>query len=567
MVIDPSRRRRILLILILSLAGAILLIGWKAFWFLTDDAYISFRYVSNSMLGHGYVWNPPPFRPVEGYTNFLHILILDGLWRAFGVTPPAASNYVSLVFSFLTLVVAASMLLAVRLGERMKPYRLLLLGLVLVGITTNRTYLTWSSSGLETAMFSFFLFLWLYFCVRKPHSGRWFVLSVSSSAVGIYLTRPDGGLFLAATAAILLLTYRRGMLRLGDWPGSLPLLLAPAHLAWRRLTYGEWLPNSYYAKFTSPWPGSGARYALSFVMEYGLWIYIALLAYFLYRSLRSHRASRRSRSATGDGAISERRSGVRQPVPYIKGIVVAAIAIHALYYTFIIGGDHFEYRIYSHFIPLAFVSFAYMLGRLNMRPIYSVVLLVIFILMSWPMQWTHWALTRNLTTREETHTLFVRVSDHWPRALRWYASVFDGQQEWLTQHYVCTRHQEHKINCEFLKTVFPTREEGSRLPKSGYPVFVFGAVGVVSWVLPEINIIDGHGINDYVIARSPVGPGTFRMMGHDRLAPEGYVECFRPNVEIVGPKQVVVRRRERPLTAEEIVECEGRWAARIRLPE
>lgn len=51
--------------------------GWKLFWFMTDDAYIAFRYVSNSMLGLGYVWNPPPFHPVEGYTSFLWVAILD----------------------------------------------------------------------------------------------------------------------------------------------------------------------------------------------------------------------------------------------------------------------------------------------------------------------------------------------------------------------------------------------------------------------------------------------------------------------------------------------------------
>jgi arabinofuranosyltransferase len=44
----------------------ILVVGWKLFWFLTDDAFITFRYASNSILGHGYTWNPPPFRPVEG---------------------------------------------------------------------------------------------------------------------------------------------------------------------------------------------------------------------------------------------------------------------------------------------------------------------------------------------------------------------------------------------------------------------------------------------------------------------------------------------------------------------
>ena len=28
------------------------------------------------------------------------------------------------------------------------------------------------------------------------------------------------------------------------------------------------------------------------------------------------------------------------------------------YYTLRVGGDHFEYRVYAHLVPLAFASFA-----------------------------------------------------------------------------------------------------------------------------------------------------------------------------------------------------------------
>jgi len=74
--------------------------GWRTFWFLTDDAYIAFRYVSNSSLGLGYVWNPPPFRPVEGYTSFLWVVLLDIVWRITGFEPPSvvSQQYLDKVF-------------------------------------------------------------------------------------------------------------------------------------------------------------------------------------------------------------------------------------------------------------------------------------------------------------------------------------------------------------------------------------------------------------------------------------------------------------------------------------
>ena len=69
MRLELNRRERLGLALTGAAALVLLYLGWKLFWFLTDDAYIAFRYVSNAHLGHGYVWNPPPFRPVEGYTS------------------------------------------------------------------------------------------------------------------------------------------------------------------------------------------------------------------------------------------------------------------------------------------------------------------------------------------------------------------------------------------------------------------------------------------------------------------------------------------------------------------
>ena len=55
--------------------------GWREFLFLTDDAFIAFRYASNSLRGFGLVWNPPPFAPVEGYTSFLWVVLLWGHGR------------------------------------------------------------------------------------------------------------------------------------------------------------------------------------------------------------------------------------------------------------------------------------------------------------------------------------------------------------------------------------------------------------------------------------------------------------------------------------------------------
>jgi arabinofuranosyltransferase len=200
------------LIVVVALCG--LYLGWKLFWYLTDDAFIAFRYVSNSILGYGYVWNPPPFKPVEGYTSFLWVLVLDVVWRIFGVMPPDSANWISLGFSYLTLALSMIMFYRFDWNPMLKKFRIWFLILFLGAVLANRTFLAWTSSGLETAMFNFFLIYWVYssYCLN-PASRNW-MWGVSVSTSLVYLTRPDGLLFSAATllmvATVLFLKWREG---------------------------------------------------------------------------------------------------------------------------------------------------------------------------------------------------------------------------------------------------------------------------------------------------------------------------------------------------------------------
>jgi arabinofuranosyltransferase len=158
----------------------------------------------------------------------------------------------------------------------------------------------------------------------------------------------------------------------------------------------------------------------------------------------------------------------------------------------------------------------------------------------------------------------IPIADRFPKIIRWYPRYFDRLQFWLINHHVCMRHQEHKIyHLERLDT-WPTREEGLRLPDEGFPVIQLYSVGVPSWVLPKINIIDLWGLNDYVIARIPVKPGTYRAMAHDRVAPKEYVNCFSPNVRNVPEKGITFFTRVSEFSAENIIACEKKWFNIVR---
>jgi arabinofuranosyltransferase len=524
-------------ILIVAVAAAVTVLGWKLFWFLTDDAYIAFRYVSNSMAGRGLVWNPAPFQPVEGYTSFLWVVLLRLVWGVTGAEPPQAANVLSLLFGLATLGLGVAFIQRMSLPPRVAPWRPVLLALALLGVVTNRTYLAWLSSGLETALFNFLFTWWVYEGTAAAGRDRpAFVARLTLAAALTALCRPDGLLIVAATVFILVIENRSIGSRL---LAAAPLLLVPAHVLWRWHTYGDWLPNTYRAKYSGAWPESGLRYFACFVLEYGIWWWAALLI--LWRS----------------------RLAARAPVNrtnIARATAIAVVVTHFAYYTLVIGGDLFEYRVYSHLILLMFVSAAWLAAQLADRGVMAAALLAGFVLVSYPIPWTHWWASRSVKVqKDEFLTLVQPVAPYFPWPLRPVVAQWDEWQEWLIRHFVCRRQEEQKAFEEELVRRLPSRQEGLAMSWDDRGVLNGASVGVPGWVFPNVAVIDWYGLNDRVIARQgPHAPsGETRRMAHDRAPPPGYVDCFRPNVH-VKEGRVVVEKRDRPLTDEDIRACESR---------
>jgi arabinofuranosyltransferase len=551
------RRRRTLRLapgegraLLLALAACVIAaIGWSVFWFLTDDAFIAFRYASNSRLGFGYTWNPPPFRPVEGYTSFLWVALLDLVWRVAGVEPPASANLLSLFFACGSVLVTALAACRMELTGPMARRRPLAIALVLALVVTNRTFLTWTSSGLETALFNFLTLAWLFIFLYADGAPRTWVFAASLLAALADLARPEGIVFVAATVCGLGLAGREGE---GDGGGrglparhlgfAAPLLIVPAHLLWRRATYAAWLPNTFYAKTTGAWPASGLRYLLSFVMEYSLWITAGVALAWAWSSLRSRDVALAGRDATA------RRLRI--------ACAAFAFLVPFAYYTLIVGGDHFEYRVYSGLVPPLALLTLFCLDRLRWRATIAFPVLVLAMLAALPIPYVHYIATRGLWTRTLTLHMARPIADRFPPPISWYVSIFDRTQAWLIARSVCDRHQEHKVFATYMLGTTPSREQGEQISWDGHPVGVASSPGILAYDLPHVAFIDYLGLNDHVIARSPVVATEPRQMAHERRPPEGYRECFQPNVDLT-----LGRVRPRLLTDDEIRACEDFWWA------
>ncbi len=558
-----SRQRRFsrdhLVFTAILLAGfAALFYGWQVFWFLTDDAFIAFRYISNSIDGLGYVWNPPPFKPVEGYTSFLWVFVLDGVWRLTGIEPPESSNLLALAFSLGTLTLSALMMWKVCSGERLRSWRNLFVALLVLFMVFNRTFLAWSSSGLETGMFTFFFVSWVFVLLCVPQTGPRLVLAGFASAF-LTLTRPDGLLFCAALMGIVVVEILRAAnprdgLRCA-LAALLPLFLVVIHIAWRKSFYGEWLPNTYYAKVSGVSPATGLLYFASFTLEYALWIPLGVLAWLL--AAKSEPLLRALPSVAKPAGFLDwiKRDGV--PIA-----VTGAVLGHFVYYTVIVGGDHFEYRVYNHLIPFSFLGLVWMLSKIDARPAVSTTVAVSLLLFSIPIPWTHWMLTRNLDTRELTYRMSYPVTPAMPGPVKWYGRMFDSAQRSLINQHICMRHQEHKTFHLTYLAKLPTRALGSQISGEENPVVALASVGIPSWVLPNVAVIDVFGLNDYVIARTPLPDNAPRLMAHSRYPPFGYVESFRPNIRLEDGRTRIYERST-PLTSEDIARIEQSWIERI----
>ncbi len=528
---------------VVAIAIAVLVwAGWRLFWFLTDDAYITFRYARNWISGYGPVWNRPPFLPVEGYTSPLWLFVLTAVWRVTGIAPPRVANVLGLWCGYGTLVFLFMLARDMRLPAGLARRRWPLLAIAAATTLANRTFYTWLSSGLETSLFNLCATACIYYglrpqAARSPLWARRFALWASLCM----LTRPDGGVFLVAAAAQVALALRRERPRV--WLGSMwPFALVAAHLVSRRLYYGDWLPNTYYAKTVATWPQAGLRYAGCFLIENGLWVWLLFaVPWVTWRAWRAARAGQLFR-----------------PPP--SSLTWCALLAHVAFFTLIIGGDHFEYRVYSAWLPLAYLSSVFIFAQLSDRVYLVAAGSATVGLLSLPIPWLHWQDTHQLSTRTTTFALRAPLADDFAPPFDRLVSVWDQWQAWLIVRSVGVRHQEHKVYSSFVESFLPPPARRPPLRWKDRPIVAEPCVGVVGWELPEVAVIDLLGLNDYVIARTPVARRGRRHMAHERSAPPGYVDCFDVNVTLEPQK---LTYRPRPLSDDRIRGCERRFRSRL----
>ncbi len=223
---------------LLALAIAALLANLLAFALQNpiDDAFIFFRYARNLVDGHGLVFNPG--EAVEGYTSLTWTLII-ALGMLAGLDPTAVAQGLGALCALGLAAVAWRF--AARLGAGFWG-RLLALTALACLPSLGAT----AANGLESAAFALSAGVLLLLASRDAPPLGLLVLA----GVFALLTRPEG--VLVALGALLwsgIVERRAGRPIASALAGASAIAAAfAAYLLWRHATYGQWLPNTYYAK-------------------------------------------------------------------------------------------------------------------------------------------------------------------------------------------------------------------------------------------------------------------------------------------------------------------------------
>jgi hypothetical protein len=244
--------------------------------FMTDDAFISFRYAKNLVKGLGLVYNAG--ERVEGFTNFLWTILI-ALGMKLNFDPVTFSSTLGIFFYLATLLLYG--VLSFKLHGK-DPGPGFLLPITAIALSLHHDVNVYATGGLETAMFMFLISAGFAVTLLAPSAGG--LIGAGTLFVLAMMTRPDGVVFLAATVIYLLLTRREALKCSALFLTPSVLLFLPYWL-WRFSYYGYFFPNSFYAKSIDlPYYSQGLEYTrLYFTTYYGLALMLILGGFMLWK--------------------------------------------------------------------------------------------------------------------------------------------------------------------------------------------------------------------------------------------------------------------------------------------
>jgi len=316
-----------------------------------DDAFISYRYARNFAAGDGLSFNPGHL--VEGYSSTVFVLLLAAFTAVFGRTPIGGVVF-GVIFQAATAATAAAFLLRFVKPRIFTPMPMF----VVAFLICHPTGVGYAQSGMETSLASFLVVLTAYLAASavgdepaenaapEPTARQTVRRAVSCGVAMLLLalTRPEMLVMFAPVAAWLWLARRTDRVR-RVLAFAAPFVVGyGAFLLWRHSYFGEWQPNTYYAKVA----GGGLFLALRGWSYFIIYVKVAVFPLFL-------------------GIALLLQAGTRAPFSHVeRGLLAMALAgIAAVIY---VGGDHFPLaRFLVPISSLLLLAFTLSLGSFRDR--------------------------------------------------------------------------------------------------------------------------------------------------------------------------------------------------------
>jgi arabinofuranosyltransferase len=463
-----------------------------------DDAYITFRTVDNFINGFGLTWNVN--ERVQAYTHplwmFLHIPIyalIDNIY--------ITTMLLSFTFSFASVYLLTFNLADSKLNA--------IAGLIILII--SKTFIDYTSSGLENPLTFFLIILFLsYYFKDYEVKKKILILSLITSLAT--LNRMDTILLLLPALLYLLIKNWNLKYLLQIVYGLLPLLIWEIFSI---LYYGFPFPNTFYAKLNTGVPVGdyllqGFYYYLDFLKidpVSFIVVFIGFLGLIVY-SLKF-------------------RENIF--MPFLTGILIYFI------YILRIGGDFMSGRFFSAptFLILTLLSLIDI--KYNTKKKFQVISVIVLLLVSLKFTFnvknqTSYYEIRN-TENFNNYQYFKELDNKWH-------GIVDEKNYYYKDNSLIKSFQNFNFKPEI-----PEAKSG-KLSKNTYHIcFLRIMIGTFSYYSgPDIWIIDRVALSDPLLSRLSITNDTLFTsgwrIGHFlRKVPKGYVESIQTSTnQIEDPK-------------------------------
>ena len=249
--------------------------------FIFDDSFITYRYAKNLANGYGITWNPGE-DPVEGYTNFLLVVGLAPFIRA-GLDPLVVTRILSVMGA-----IGIAWLCALFAARYYDAKRTVMLLVFLAALPAGKAFYL-STVGLETLIFTFFLFLSFYHATRFIDNAQ--ITSVAFFGLAqlcAFLLRPEGLILAFLFCAYLLIHRQRIKGHVTKVAGALLVFLflpLIVYLTWKIFHFGAILPNPFYVKVANAeglFSKMGINSVIGYLFESRHLVVVGLLSLLLF---------------------------------------------------------------------------------------------------------------------------------------------------------------------------------------------------------------------------------------------------------------------------------------------